>query len=212
MKNITFIILILFSFSCHQNGKTKEDSVNKTEKSNDSKVSISIKQDTVLQNKTSKKLIEQLENLDDEQDCIFDQSTQTDFFLKDIKELENYTWDQETKTAEIVLNHHWSLNIICGGCDEFEFSAEFIHDRVLSFEDNKEEIFDRIIWIINLLEDFDEVDTIEGLIKNEHYTLTLESENALYVNFMNYKVYESYFMDFSTQDGITKFSISYLIN
>ena len=59
------------------------------------------------------------------QDCIFDQSIQTDVFLKGIKELEGYTWYDDSKSAEIVLNDHWSLTITRGGCDHFLLSAEF---------------------------------------------------------------------------------------
>ena len=146
--------------------------------------------------------------VDDIQDCIFDQSTQTDEFLKDIKELEGYRWNQENKTAEIVLNDHWSLSIYRGGCDLFYITATFFYDRQLDFEEDRDVINEYVIWIVNLLEDFDNPTTIKDAIKNNELSITIEGNNKLFVNFMDIKVYESYIMDFESKDNFTKFSIS----
>ena len=150
------------------------------------------------------------EETSDEVECIFDQSTQTDEFLKDIKELADYSWDQETRTAEIVLNDHWGLTIKRGGCDHFSFEAEFIHDRAINFEENKEFVFDKIKWLSNLLDDLDGEVLTECIQENK---LTIEVEdNKRHIHFMDVRVYELYYMLFYTLDDSSHFSISYYIN
>lgn len=158
-------------------------------------------------------IIELNENEDNEiiEDCIFDQATQTDEFLKDIEELDGYVWNQETKTAEIVLNNHWNLILKRGGCDHFEISATFIHDGELSFEKDRSIINKNIIWIVGLLQDFNDSRTIKDAIENNRISITYEGKNQLYINFMDFKVYESYFMYFESEYNSTKFSISNFI-
>lgn len=144
------------------------------------------------------------------QDCIFDQSTQTDEFLKGIKELENYQWDSETKTAKIVLNDHWSLTIKRGGCDYFEMSATFFHERILDIEKDKKQIFDSIIWITSLLEDFDGKD-IKRVIDEGKVTITKRDEFNYHANFMDEELYELYYFNFSNKN-VTTFNIGYYYN
>lgn len=146
------------------------------------------------------------------EDCIFDQTTQTDDFLREIKALENYVWNSETKTAEIVLNDHWSLIIKRGGCDHFEFSALFVCDRILDInkENDKAIIFNKIVWITSLLEDFDG-EAIKLAIDNDSVKLTREDEFKIYGNFMNEKLYELYYFNFNNKDRTT-FEIGYYYN
>lgn len=151
-------------------------------------------------------------SLHEQEDCIFDQVTQTDDFLKGIKELETYIWDAETKTAEIVLNDHWSLTIKRGGCDHFEMSANFIYDRILNIEEenDKQQIFDSIIWITSLLEDFDGED-IKRVIEEDKVYVTKRDEYNYHANFMDEKLYELYYFDFNNKDRTT-FKIGYYYN
>lgn len=53
------------------------------------------------------------------EECIFDQGTQTDAFLKGIEEFEAYTWNQEDKTAYIPLENGDQLEVVRGGCNHF---------------------------------------------------------------------------------------------
>ena len=151
-------------------------------------------------------------SIHEQEDCIFDQVTQTDDFLKGIKELETYIWDAETKTAEIVLNDHWSLTIKRGGCDHFEMSANFIYDRILNIEEenDKQQIFDSIIWITSLLEDFDGED-IKRVIEEDKVYVTKRDEYNYHANFMDEKLYELYYFDFNNKDRTT-FKIGYYYN
>ena len=181
-----------------------------------------------LSKKTSNLFIEELERDDsmesdakaisispetniEEVECIFDQSTQTDEFLKGIKELENYIWDAQTKTAEIILNDHWDLTIKRGGCDHFSFEATFTYDKFIDFEENKELVFDKIVWLSNLLDDLDGEILAECIKENK---LTIEPEdNKRHIHFMDVRIYELYYMLFSTlEENSSYFSISYYIN
>ena len=146
----------------------------------------------------------------EEEECIFDQSTQTDEFLKDIKELENYSWDQETKTAEIILNDHWNLTIKRGGCVHFGFEASFVYDKFIDFEENKELVFDQIIWLSNLLDDLNG-ELIEECIQENKITIEVE-DNKRHIHFMDVGIYELYYMLFYTTEDSSHFSISYYIN
>ncbi len=146
----------------------------------------------------------------EKEECFFDQATQTDEFLKNIEELKNYTWDAEIKTAEIVLNDHWSLTIKRGGCDLFEMSASFMYDRVLDIEKDKKQIFDNIIWITSLLEDFDGED-LKRVIDKGSVVITKEDEFNYYANFMDVKLYELYYFYFNNKDRTT-FEIGYFYN
>ena len=147
--------------------------------------------------------------LSSNQDCIFDQTTQTDEFLKNIEELKDYVWFDDEKKAEIILNDHWTLAIKRGGCDHFELSAEFFYERPLDFKTNKKLVFDNIIWITNLLNEFDG-DIIKECLEKEKYSITEENENNLFINFLDERIYESYFMSYKS-DTTTTFIVSYTI-
>ncbi|WP_370213714.1 hypothetical protein [Mesoflavibacter profundi] len=148
-------------------------------------------------------------SLNNTQDCIFDQTTQTDEFLKNIEELKDYVWFDDEKKAEIVLNDHWSLTIKRGGCDHFELSAEFFYERSLDFKTNKNLVFDNLIWIANLLDEF-EGDIIRQCFENGKYSITEENENKFFINFLDVRIYESYLMTYNS-DKTTTFILSYTI-
>ncbi|WP_299765007.1 hypothetical protein [uncultured Dokdonia sp.] len=145
-----------------------------------------------------------------EQDCIFDQATQTDEFLKGIKELENYVWDDESKTAEIILNDHWGLGLTRGGCDHFTVQADFVYDRVIDFEEKKDFIFQQVIWISDLIKDFDG-EIIRECIENGRISIEVE-DNKRHIHFMDQRLYESYYMSFSVLENISYIHLSYYIN
>lgn len=195
MKNIIFYIPMILIFSCkHVNSESKEGSIHM------SSDSLNLVNDSVNLDK----------NEISDEDCVFDQETQTDEFLKGIKELENYVWDSESKTAEIVLNDHWGLTIKRGGCNHFEMSASFLYDRVLDFEKDKKQIFDNIIWITSLLKDFD-AEIIKESINNDKIVITKDDKFNYHINFMDVKLYELYFMNFNN-DEVTTFDIGYYYN
>ncbi|MFK7831785.1 MAG: hypothetical protein AB8B52_00780 [Winogradskyella sp.] len=154
------------------------------------------------QNETRK---ETLEN-----ECIFDQATQTDAFLKGIKELEGYKWDADSKTAEISLNDDWYLSLKRGGCDSFELSASFIYDRLLDFETDKQLIFDQVIWITNLIEGFDDEGIKSALNNNRISTEVLDEKVS--IRFTDDMLSDFYYMIFQTEDDHSFITFSFYMD
>ena len=103
-----------------------------------------------------------------EDDCIFDQSTQTDEFLKDIQALKSYVWDYESRTATILLENHDTLLISRGGCYDFGVSAEFrIRNDTMNYK-NWNMVFEKVLWIAKILEsEFDYTRIKENIESNE---------------------------------------------
>ena len=111
-----------------------------------------------------------------------------------------------------MLNDHWSLTIKRGGCDHFEMSATFLYYRILDIENekDKEQIFDSVIWITSLLEDFDGED-IKNAIETDKVIITKRNEYNYHANFMNEKLYELYHFNFNNKN-VTTFEIGYYYN
>ncbi|WNJ19046.1 hypothetical protein [Pontibacter sp. G13] len=63
------------------------------------------------------------------EDCIFDLDTQTDAFVRALPELKDYTWNDRTKTARILLQSGDSLVARRGGCDHFGVSGSLRLDQ-----------------------------------------------------------------------------------
>lgn len=130
-----------------------------------------IQQQTVLEIENSS---------EDESDCIFDQSTQTDAFLKRIPELENYKWNSEEKVATIILDSNDTLLISRGGCYQFGVSAEFrLSNDTIDYSDWKN-VYAKVLWISELLQS----EFAYPEIKNALNTSEIEIDND-YIYFSN---------------------------
>ncbi len=186
MKQLFYLIIILF-LSCNQGKSTSKN------------VSVHIKEDGIylvedsIKEKNEKvyDLIVVEEQVEDE-DCIFDQATQTDEFLKGIKELEGYVWNQETKTAAIRISENETLEIYRGGCDHFGLSISFkLTGKNVSYPKDREVVFGKLLWAVKLIKEFD-YELIEKDILNENFEiynghnntsleLLSEKKNSLYI-------------------------------
>lgn len=204
MNRLCFLILCVFVFSCVKDKEAKKDAIvisieDLSKKDSTNAVEVLLKN---LDGKTDEK--------QDSEDCIFDQKTQTDEFLNGIEELKDYIWNQEAKTAEIILNDHWSLTIKRGGCNHFEVSATFIYDRFLEFDENKKSVYDKFIWISGLLEEFDE-EAINEAITNNNISIEVD-EDRRFIQFMDSRLYESYSAMFYSKNNVTHIRLSYYLN
>lgn len=195
-----FYIILMFIFSCKKTENTSSVST-----INKDSISTKIKNDTIK----SVGLAEDNKEIKDEE-CTFDQSTQTDEFLRDIEELKGYVWDKEKRTATIKLSDTEILKIYRGGCMHFSLSATFVYDRVLDLEKDKKLIFDKIIWISLLLDEFDGKD-IKEAINNNHLSITKNADNDYHITFMGGRLYELYYMNFNNENKTT-FEIGYYLN
>ncbi|CAM1345601.1 hypothetical protein [Tenacibaculum amylolyticum] len=151
-------------------------------------------------------------NSDINQDCIFDQSTQNDGFLKDINELKNYTWDSIKKTATIKISDQEILKIHRGGCDHFSLNAEFTVPKSITFDHHKEYIFSRILWVSELLYK-SSFKAIKDALKDNKISITQESSHFTFISLTHEELYESFFVTFKSDNTeYNTFSISYYIN
>ena len=102
-------------------------------------------------------------------DCIFDQKTQTDKFLKDNASFNSYTWDQKTKTATIPLEGGDTLLVYRGGCMHFSVIATFIsHNSTIDYND-WEEVYKIAYWIASELDEYNLERLKKGIDEKAYY-------------------------------------------
>ena len=193
IRILMFALILTSTFlSCNSESKTKNAETSSEIPENNK----SIDQDTLqkVQIKT---------NL---QACKYDQAKQTDEFIRTIDELDGYDWDDKEKTASLVLNDHWGLNLKRGGCDHFELSATFIYDRHLDLEENKAMIFDQVKWITALIEEFDS-EQIAFALDNGKIFIQEVSDGDYFINFTDERLYEFYQFRYRTWEDATNFKI-----
>lgn len=211
-KLVIFLIPILI-FSCNNSEKNKEV-MQKEVKDNEVEVVEQVALETLVTSaevednvRLEHPTIEEA-NDENEDDCIFDQATQTDEFLHGISELENYSWDAEQKVATIPLNTSDTLLIRRGGCYHFGVSAEFILYRRSIDYSKWENVFERVLWISKLLESEFAYEDIKEEIENSK--IRIEEDNVSfqseYLGDNNYSLYRK------IEEGKTVIELSYYIN
>lgn len=133
-----------------------------------------------------------------EDECIFDVSTQTDDFVKGIAELANYTWDDASKTATILLENGDTLYAQRGGCYHFTYAGRLVT------RDNHE-VMDTAFWLNKgkwiadrVFRDYDKK-LVDSLISNKIYTIHNDNE-GLQVVFEGDHSY-SEFIQFTKRKG-----------
>lgn len=115
-------------------------------------------------------------------DCVFELTTQTDSFLKDIPELEDYVWIDSLKQAVILLENQETLNVTRGGCIHFRTYIELVTGL------DKTPITDIDYWIKRihkytaLLDNIFYDELADSLIASKSYDLN-ETDSQLYFNF-----------------------------
>lgn len=155
-------------------------------------------------------IVEITENNKDIDTCIFDQSTQTDDFLKGIEELKGYVWDNKTKTATVKLSEEEKIEIYRGGCDVFAMSTTIIYDTKLQF--SEEFVIQAIKRIIELLPNEYEEKLITQYLSTNKLVFIKEGENNYDANFMSQELYESINVLYKIKNNKAYISLDYYIN
>lgn len=124
---IRILTIIFFSFLI--------SSCDPAKKTSDTAAELEEEVDTLTINHTAE---HELENIPD---CVFNRDTVTDAFLNNIPEFNNYTWNNESKEARIVLPNNDSLYIHVGGCQHYGVTA------TLTRIDNQEAFTNHSYWI-----------------------------------------------------------------
>lgn len=146
VKITVVVFYSLFVFSCSSKKEKKKEVVSETTE------------------------IETPQNKEEVPECIFDQKTQNDDFLKGKKELKGYTWDDKTKTATLKLSDTETIEIYRGGCDYFIHGAKFIVPKSISLDNDKDAIMKKKLWISELIFDKEGFELIKNNIENKKYT------------------------------------------
>ncbi len=203
MKYLLYILILVSIISCSNNPQAKKlDKIKIAEQaSTDHQYpkNTDLKTDSIIET-----TIENEEN----SDCIFDQTTQTDDFLKGIIELDNYIWDSISKTATIILENKDTLLITRGGCDHFGVSAEFRLRNDKTDYNDWNNVNKRVLWISRILES--ELSYYE--IKNEIDSVTIITQDD-YAFFSNeYLQDNNYVISRRIDEDLTVISLSYYLN
>ena len=142
--------------------------------------------------------------------CIFDLSTQTDGFLQGIGEFENYTWNDSSKTATILLDVGDTVKILHGGCTSFNFYVTLILTASDSLSlDQPEQGVDRLFQLAGKVftaQDFQMMDSL--------YTYQMYS--VYDTDGMEYDFHQELYCQMSLQiirrdDGLLEFTLGYYI-
>lgn len=170
MKKLHYLIILLLFFSCSNSTKTNKKSELPAEIEIDNTGKTSVDSGTILLDEQSLGSEEYVED-----ECIFDQATQTDDFLVGIKEFENYSWDSISKTATIILDNSDTIFVSRGGCDSFGVSAELVlYNNTIDFSDWTN-VNQKILWISDVLssefayeEIKNQIDSSKQIIDNDY--------------------------------------------
>ncbi|RIJ42554.1 hypothetical protein [Pontibacter oryzae] len=103
-------------------------------------------------------------------DCIFDQETQTDEFLKNVSELNNYSWDNDKRTATVILETGDTLLIYRGGCNHFSVAAEFRFRKDKTDYSRWSNVYEKVLWIANLLDKEFDYNELKQAINSKNLT------------------------------------------
>ena len=125
------------------------------------------------------------------EDCVFDLSTQTDEFVKNIEGVKNHTWNDEKKEAIILLENGDTLIAHRGGCNHFGISGALsIKDKSLDYI-QLDLIIEKGLWIAKNL--FNEIDfnELKDKIKKEDYEIGSDDE-FLFIMYFNHNYYSNY--------------------
>ena len=121
-------------------------------------------------------------------DCIFDQATQTDEFVRNIPEFADYSWDDSAKTATILLPAGDTLYATRGGCDHFMFIGKLVKKGNDHAIDDQSYWLEQGAWIAKRIlpqADYDEYLTMvenkkfEAVVQDEMLSILFNDSQAL---------------------------------
>jgi hypothetical protein len=142
-----------------------------------------------------------------EGECVFDQSTQTDDFIKDKGVFTDYVWDADKKEATIRLDDGNILKAYRGGCMHFGMSGE------LEIKNTDVELFelsywfDKAVWIARNLFDETDAEYLETQIARENY-LAHTDIDSIYI-IIPHETYDEFTVSVHIKDGSVFLYVGY---
>lgn len=144
----------------------------------------------------------------EEEQCIFDQSTQTDEFIRSVPEFSNYNWNKETKQATITLTNGETLIAHRGGCIHFGISGTLISNDTTEFN-NLDYWFNKSLWIAERLFSESDFQIVKKSIQNKTYSMP--DGTTSYILFPH-KSYSEFAMTLKKNNGKIELYIGYYFN
>ena len=123
-------------------------------------------------------------------DCTYDLSTQNTEFIDTVDDFSNYTWDNEKKTATIILENGDTLLASRGGCYHFAISGKWLLNKTIDL-DSVNFILEKGKWIGKRLFDAKDYQELDILIEHGQYEIN-RSHNAVRLDFAH-----AYYLDWS---------------
>lgn len=161
---------------------------------------------------------EELENLissskndiEIESDCVFDLNTQSDEFMKRLIDYQDYSWNDESKTATIILNNSDTLKLSRGGCTHFYYTTYYSTQISDSMNlKNEELIFNYATKLANNTFPESDVALINNLIEQGLYNSDIGSSQHFYQ--FDQDNYCSMTLFINELDNILTFEFSYYL-
>lgn len=143
----------------------------------------------------------------EDDDCVFDRSTQTDEFIKGIPEFSNYTWNDKTKTAKILLEDGSKLLARRGGCVHFGISGTLVMQDTSRPVSDLDYWFEKAKWIAKRLFHETDYDQLISSFNDKTFSDFSGSGNT-YIMF-EHEYYSDFSMVVKIQGNKTELSIGY---
>lgn len=124
------------------------------------------------------------------EECTFDQSTQTDEFVKNIPEFSNYKWNNIKKEATIKLKNGDELIARRGGCVHFGISGELFEKKQDGVIYDEQHWFEKIKWIAEKLFSKSDYNLLIESFKNKTFN-DLSDNNTTYI-VIPHKTYDEF--------------------
>ncbi|MFD2245408.1 hypothetical protein [Pontibacter ruber] len=148
------------------------------------------------------------------EDCIFDQATQTDEFLRVVAALKGYKWNQETRTASFLLPQGDTLLISRGGCEHFTVSVEFRLRNDKTDYTKWSNVFSKALWIAKVLDHEFNYEELKSDIEANRINFSRYEETGTdVISFSEETLTDrNYTLERHLQPGLQKITLSYTIN
>lgn len=141
-----------------------------------------------------------------EEGCVFDQSKQTDDFIKDKGVFSEYVWDKDKKKATIRLNNGNILKAFRCGCMHFGMYGEpELKNDVDLFDLNYR--FDKAVWIARNLFDETDAEYLEHQITRENYFAQSDAD-SIYI-FIPHETNDEYMVSVRIENGSVFLYVGY---
>lgn len=207
------LLMSIFTFACDNSPKNKKRLFLNKEKSLPESYHINTKkQDSSAISENEKKAVSDI--LTDSKvslthsDCIFDLNTQTDDFLQKTPELSNYSWNDSTKTATILLQNNDTLFATRGGCIHFNMRGELIRAYRKPLKENINHWFTEAKWISKSIMPESDFDKLEEMIRAKDYKFSKNIEEGIYLNFTGH-IYSEWYLHIYQKEKNTVIETGY---